>query len=371
MNSFDTLIFPDTDIFNEKNYPLLLFFSPLHFLKLVEAGINSDIDDEFTLFSKRGLCQAHTPAPLDDSREQFLHLIRDIKERKEHYLTQLSKLTNASMQTVGNGKVTHSQHKISSLLQEYGLDHASSDKDLKIWQARLVLVLAEILENTEEDLREELSYLDENEIAMLRSLQTTQDSSEENLLDELEIIKDGLKKPRSKESSKRFDAWLLLMKNQPAPSVKMWLASSRDSAEQIFRKYEAITKSHPIPLLKLAFPAHIMASAEYAVQQIEEFHRATITIHQGLVADFDRVTTAHPYIPDVQESLLPYGTDWAEQWEVMLHKHFSASRDGRNHVTFYLLPNQPIAQLLSLPEPAGTRPKVSAAHGLLGILSTS
>jgi hypothetical protein len=371
MNSFDTLIFPNTDIFNEKHYPLLLFFSPLHFLKLVEPGINSDTDNEFTLFSTSGLCQAHTPAPLGDEREQFLRLVRDIKERKEHYLTRLSKLTNASVHSVGNGKVTHSQHKISSLLQEFDLGHAASDEDLKIWQARLVLVLAEILESNEEDLREELSYLDENEIAMLRTLQSTQGSSEGNLLDELEIIKEGLKKPRSEEFTKRFDAWLLLMKNQPAPSVKMWLASTRDSAEQIFRKYEAIAKSYPIPLLKLAFPTHIMASAEYAVQQIEEFHRATLTIHQGLVADFDRVTTTLPYIPDVQESLLPYGTDWAEQWEVMLHKHFSASRDGRNYVTFYLLPNQPIAQLLSLPEPAGTTPHDSAAHGLLGILGTS
>jgi hypothetical protein len=371
MNSFDTLIFPNTDIFNEKHYPLLLFFSPLHFLKLVEPGNNPDTDNEFTLFSKRGLCQAHTPAPLGEGRDQFLHLIRDIKERKEHYFTLLNKLSNTSVDSGGNGKVTPSQQKISTLFQEFGLGHTASGKDLKIWQARLVLVLAEILDSDEENLREELSYLDENEIAMLRSLQTAQDSSEEDLLKELEIIKEGLDKPRFEEFTKRFDAWLLLMKSHPAPSVKIWLASTRASAEQIFSKYEAVTKSHPIPLLKLAFPAHIMASAEYAVQQIEEFHRATITIHQGLVDDFDQVTTTTPYIPDVQESLLPYGTDWAEQWEVMLHKHFPAPSDGRNHVTFYLLPNQPIAQLLSFPEPAGATPHDPAAHGLLGILSTS
>lgn len=361
MNSFDTLIFPNTDILNEKHYPLLLFFSPLHFLKLMEPGINSDTNNEFPLFSKSGLCKAHIPAPLGDDREQFSRLVRNISDRKEYYLSRLSKLTNAS----------HSQHKISSLLKEFDLGHEASNEDLKIWQARLVLVLAEILESNEDDLREELSYLDENELAMLRSLQTTQNSSGENLLDELEIIKEGLKKPRSEEFTKRFDAWLLLMKNEPAPSVKMWLASTRDSAEKIFRKYEAITKSHPVPLLKLAFPAHIMASAEYAVQQIEEFHRATIAIHQGLVADFDRVASTLPYIPDVPESLLPYGTDWAGQWEVMLHEHFPASSDGRNHVTFYLLPNQPIAKLLSLPEPTGTTSQDSAAHGLLGILSTS
>ncbi len=371
MNYFDTLFFPNTDIFNEKYYPLLLFFSPLHFLKLVERGNNPDIDNEFTLFSKSGLCQAHTPARLGDERDQFLGLIHDIKERKEHYFTLLSKFTNPSFHSEKNVNVTQSQQKITSLLREFGLGHSLSDKDLKIWQARLIMVLAEILDNDEENLREELSYLDEKEIAMLKSLQTPQDSGDENLLKELEIIKEGLNKPRSEEFSKRFEAWLLLMKNQPAPPVKIWLASTRASAEKIFTKYEAVTKSHPIPLLKLAFPAHIMASAEYAVQQISEFHRATITIHQGLAADFDRVATTVPYIPDVQESLLPYGTDWAEQWEVMLHKHFSASRDGRNYVTFYLLPNQPIAQLLSFPEPAGDASLNAAAHGLLAILGTS
>ena len=352
MNTFDTLFFPNTDIFKEKYYPLLLFFSPLHFLKLVEPENKSGTDHEFSLFSKSGFCQAHIPAPLDKDREQFLHLVSDIIERKEHYFSAQSQ-----------------QQKISSLLQEFGLGHAASDEDLKIWQARLILVLAEILDSDEENLREELSYLDESEIAMLRSLQAEQDSSEENVLQELEVLAEELGKPRFEEITRRFNAWLCLMKNQPAPAVKMWLASSRASAEQIFMKYEAITKSHPVPLIKLAFPAHIMASAEYALQQIEEFHRVTITIHQGLAADFDRVTTNVPYIPNVQESLLPYGKDWADQWEVMLYNHFPASSNGRNYVTFYLLPNQPIAQLLSLSEPAGTAAHDKAAHGLLGILS--
>ena len=360
MNTFDTLFFPNTDIFNEKFYPLFLFFSPLHFLKLVEPENNPGTDDEYTLFSKSGFCQAHTPAPLDGDREKFSYLISDINERKEHYFSQLS---------VGKGEVNHSRRKLSNLLQEFGLGHAASDEDLKIWQARLVLVLSEILDRDEENLREELSYLDESEIAMLRSLQTEQDSDEENILQDLENLKEGLDRPRFEEITKRFNAWLLLMKKQPAPSVKVWLASSRAGAEQIFMKYEAITKSHPVPLLKLAFPAHIMASAEYAVQQIEEFHRVTITIHQGLVADFDKVTTSRPFIPDVHESLLPYGKDWADQWEVMLYNHFPASSNGRNYVTFYLLPNQPIAKLLSLPEPAGAARHDLAAHGLLGILS--
>jgi hypothetical protein len=123
-------------------------------------------------------------------------------------------------------------------------------------------------------------------------------------------------------------------------------------------------------VLKLALPAYIDASPKYVVRQIEEFQQATTAIHQGLTADFERIVRTVPYRPDAHESLLPYGTDWAEQWEGMLDGYFPAARTGRMAVTFYLLPEQPLAQMLSLPEPAGTTP-VHAAHGLLGVLGPS
>ncbi|MFT5699042.1 MAG: hypothetical protein ACI8ZB_001898 [Desulforhopalus sp.] len=46
MNSFDTLFFPETDIFNEKLYPLLLFFVPMHFLQVVESGAEGVMNPE-------------------------------------------------------------------------------------------------------------------------------------------------------------------------------------------------------------------------------------------------------------------------------------------------------------------------------------
>jgi hypothetical protein len=158
------------------------------------------------------------------------------------------------------------------------------------------------------------------------------------------------------------------MQNHPVPPVKVWLASTRDSAVQIFRRYESTGNGSAVPLLKLAFPAHIMASGNYVVEQIKEFQRATSDIRQGLVADFRRITTTFPYVHS-RESLLPYETDWADQWEGMLHTYFPASRDGRNYVTFYLLPDQPIARLLSLEESAGTSYDITP-HGLLGIPGT-
>lgn len=368
MNSFDTLIFPDTDIFNEKRYPLLLFFSPLHFLQLVESGVSSKTNHEAEFFLRSGLCQEHIPAPLGDNREQFLRLISDIRVREEHYVAQLGKLSIDARHAPADSQNDPGNKIISSLLEEFGIEHAKTETNLKLWQARLVLAIAERLDSNEEDLREELSYFDENELATLGS-QATDDSNVEDLLKELADIKGNLGKTPSGSTEKRFEAWLCLLQNHAVPPVKVWLASTRDSAEQIFRRYGSTGDGRAVPLLKLAFPAHIMASSDYVVQQIKEFQRATSDIRQGLVADFRRIATTVPYVRDSRESLLPFGTDWADQWEGMLHEYFPASRDGRNYVTIYLLPDQPIARLLSLKESPGTSDDITA-HGLLGILGT-
>lgn len=370
MNSFATLCFPETSIFNEKSYPLLLFFTPLHFLQVVENGPDSVYNSETELFLKHGLCQPHVPAPLGDNRENFLQLIRKISEQEEYSLDELSESTIASNSAPVDAKPLESKHRIvSALLHEYGMKHANTEEQLKLWQARLVLGLAEILDSGEAALREQLFFFNEDEIATYRSLQGSTDPNEEDLFSELTNIKAQLEKSRPGSITKRFDAWLHLLQNQPVPTVKAWLASTRDSANLIFNRYESIHKTHAVPLLKLALPAYIEASGNYAVEQIEEFQQATIHIHRGLVADFKRSVRTIPYIPDLKESLLPYDTDWADQWEGALDDFFPASNYGRNDITFFLLPDQPIATLLSLAQLPGAS-HGDTAHGLLAVLGT-
>lgn len=373
MNSYDTLLFPESDIFREKRYPLLLFFTPLHFLQYVEHGTGSNHESD--LFLQRGLCQAHIPAPIGENNQQFLRLIDDIRNRKEYYVAQLRAMTVDSKTDPKGTKTVDQKHGIvSSLLQEYGVTNQAIETNLELWQARLVLAIAEMLDSAEDELleqfSEQLDFFNEEEIAVFHSLQDANGTNGEDLINKLELIKLQLERSRLSDTIKRFKAWLRLLKEQPLPSVKVWLASTRDSADQIFKRYKSITNSSAIPLLKLAFPAHIYASGKYIVQQIEEFQQATTSIHQGLVADFEQIVKTVPYERDSLESLLPYGTDWAEQWEGMLDEYFPASRDGRNDITFYLLPDQPLARVLSLSESAGASHD-QVAHGLLGVIGPS
>lgn len=360
MNSFDTLLFPDTNIYTETYYPLLLFCSPLHYLQPIEPGPESDVYHESNLFLESGLCQGHTSVAPGNDSDRFSSLIRTILKRKDHYATQPGALAKGSISD-GDGA------NLSSLLREHSLEHTTTQAELELWQARLLLAIADIYDFDEKALREELHLLSEDEIAMLRSLPEENGLNGGSTYGEVEDILQLLEKSQKINTKKRFEAWLCLLRNQALPSIKLWLASSRDSGDLIFQKYKAAGNGDAVPLLKLALPAHISASGKYVVKQIETFQQATNRIHQGLVADFEKIATSVSYLHGSRESLLPFGTDWAEQWEFALDDYFPPSNNGRKSITFYLLPEQPVAQLL-FPETVNTIGN-QYAHGLLGILS--
>lgn len=364
MNSFATLLFPDTDIFKEHYYPLLLFCSPLHFLQPVERGSADQIDPEMAHFYEHGLWHAHTPTPLGENRDNYLRLLKEIKGHKKEYLQPFSALTIDPGATPSSAAHPGQKHDlIVSLLRQHGVSLTAIDANPELWQARLILDIAEILTEQEDDLQEEISYFNEEEIAVLHSLKK-EDSEESYLLKEVEKFQNQLKKPQLHNINKLFAAWRSLMGRKPLPSVRLWLASSRPAAEQVLERYKESSGQSAVPILKLSLPATISASGRYVVEQIEAFHKATSRIHSGLVADFTRITTTVPYVNDAAESLLPYGTDWADQWETALYDSFPAAQDGRSAITFYLLPGQPVATLIA---PADTDQQ-QAAHGLLGVL---
>lgn len=374
MNSFDSLIFPVTNIFTEQYHPLLLFCSPLHFLQPVEPAPGASGDAEAAHFYQHGLWQPHTPVPLGKYRRQFLQVIDDIKSRKEYYIDQLNALTIDSGAAAPSAARPGQKHElIVSLLTNHGIAATDIEGQLELWQARLILCIAEVLDSEEDDLQEEISYFNEDEIAVLRSLKKDAKSPEGYLLKEVEKFKEQLKKPRFGNITKQFGAWLYLMQQEPLPAVRLWLASTRTAADQVLQRYKSAGGRQAMPILKLALPATISASGKYVVERIEAFHQATALIHRGMAADFNRIAATVPYVPDSLDSLLPYGTDWEDQWETLLYDAFPAAQDGRTDITFYLLPDHPVAGLF-VPPNAVQRVETSIgkpAHGLLGILGSS
>lgn len=360
MNSFTTLFFPETNIFKEHFYPLFLFCTPLHYLQPVEPGLESDMYNESNFFLENGLCEAHTSVAPGENSDRFLNLLSTLIKPGDLHVSP----TNSPTKNIISGKGVSN---LSSLLGEYSFEHISTEAEMDLWRARLLLAIADIYDSQEEALREEVDLLSEDEISAFHSLPESNGLNGKSIYSEVEDIVQLLEKSQDVNTNKRFDAWLYLLREQSLPPIKLWVASSRDSGDFIFRRYTAAGNGSAVPLLKLALPAYIAASGKYVVKQIEEFHQATNQIHRGLVADFKRITTTNPYLRGSKESLLPFGTDWAKQWEYAIDHHFPPSSNGRKSITFYLLPDQPIAELVC-PQKIFTAARNQYTHGLLGIL---
>jgi hypothetical protein len=363
---YPSLVFPDTDIFNVRQFPLMLFGTPLYYLQPVESDPDRDDESDHDCFIKRGLCQALTPVPLGEHRDRFLRLIHDIKSRKDDYAAQLSALTVAAL---GESKQTaegEHRHQIASSLlgQHVSNIPENNELDAKRWQARLVLAIAETLEQEESELQQELQLLDAQELEMLRSLQGDGDEDEPGPLKTLKQISGDLVRARPQVQKMRFRSWRTLMGAAPVPPVFFWLASSRDAADQIFNVYERASDHHVRPILQVPLPNHIEASEVYVCEQIETFQKdAEETIRQ-LCGSLGRVTLRSDLSFDSADDLLPDDTQSLTHWNELLDYHFPAGSHGRASLVFYLLPFCNIADMLHLESAHTTR----AEHALLGVL---
>ncbi len=352
----ETLLFPDTRLSKNRLYPLLLLCNPLHFLQIAEADPLSPENDDPSLVEQR-FCKVHTPAPFGDKLELYLELSKRIKTYKEQSAVTGTE-TGADTGMEG----------ISSLLQKGAAELATGEFDAELRQAQLILALAEMLDNEEESLREQVFFLDEDEIAATSTLQGESGSTTRNQVNGLEAVKTQLQTPRPESTALRFAAWLHLFRQfDITPGIKLWMASSRKAGEEIFKRYSSGAGKDAVPILKLALPSYFRESPQYIVQHIVKFHESSAKIHQGLIADFERITTASHYERGSLEFLLPYHTDWGGFWGAALDDSFPAGTYGRSTVTFYLLPDQLLPGLLSH---AGSehRGADSQYHGLLGVL---
>lgn len=364
---YPSLIFPDTDIFSYKQFPYLLFGTPLRFLELVEPDPNDQRNDR-DIFIDSGLCQPHDPSPLGEDRSRFLRLINDIKERKDDYAAQLSALTVAAMSSPKDKSAGEERHQIiSSLLGSPAAESPQTPDDLfDLWQARLVLAIAEILLREEEELQQELQLLDAQEMEMFLSLQGESGPDETDPFSELEQISAHLNRARPGEMKMRVRSWLTLMRRAPLPAVSLWLASSPDAGDELLNEYEKYHEPTPLPILELGLPDRIEAGPTHVVNQVTAFLNESATLRSSIYGDLDAIVKVSHLSSEQADNLLPSSEAYLGQWDELVDDHFPAGSHGRSSLLFYLLPNCPIAELLSLSQAAGA--SSSPAHGLFAVL---
>jgi hypothetical protein len=365
MTGCTTLYFPRLSVYDDNQTPLMLFCAPLHYLRAVERGAADDDGDGAIHFINRGLCQEHTPAPLGPQLARFLRLVEDIRNRTDDYTAQLSALTLAhddQSARTGAGEPAHAI--ISSLLTDPAQKADGQTTENRLWQARLVLTIGEILDEQQQAIKQELATLSDQERAMLAEMRGSDTVIDDAMFATPADTASESGANRIRLDNTRFNAWLTLLKAAPIPPVELWLAASPEDGDQIFTRCEKIDVQ-PIPLLKLPLPRHIAASPEYVVEHIESFRHASQEINKTINSSLQAATSTTPYVSGADPFLAPYGGESIDKWSVLLDQHFPETSHGRSYLKIYLTPETPIEQLLAV----DTSPEASPphSHGLVGV----
>lgn len=361
MNAQDSLYFPGTAIFSDSQYPIFLLFAKIHILEPVEAEENGGTAAEpADLFINNGFCQAHTPCPLGDSRDRFLRLIADIRDRRDDYAAQLSSLTMAAMSAPRPQEDDTTQTIISSLLGTRAGKEEQEKEDAVshlLWQARLVLKIAEILDQEEEEIARQYSQLGDRETALFRHLHgedAADPEEEEDPLRELLEIRDKTSQPSSAVSKNRFRAWKQLYLAGDLPEWPIWTTHMAAAADLILDLYENAQGGPALEIGRFVLPAGVGLYQQEAIERIASFRAGNADLLSRMAADLAAVLADKQDETAAGERFPAAGSTVCREWHEALDSHFPADRFGRATVTAHLLPDRSFSTLLGRKPAAGT-----------------
>ncbi len=378
MNSLETFYFPDTVLPRPHQLALALFFDTIHLLQPVEDGEQQGQDIAAAPgsypFTESGFCQAHTPSRLGVDRDRFLHLLHDISHKKDAYVEQLSYLTLASLSAPAGRGENSKQAIMSSLLQDMAPGNEAQDEQerLALWQARLVLKIAELLDQEEEELTRQMATVDDREIALFRSLQGEiresgdEDAIEEDPFAELLALKQKMNQPRPGMIKNRLRAWGRLYASGPLPvQPLMWLTRRQEAADILLEQYEQESGRAPVMLMQLELPVSRLPDQTAMSLQVTQF-RTEMQVHLSAMAaalaalvTTDLTNTGEPAV------LLPQAESWQEIWNGQIAASFPASHYDRTPLTIYLLAETSLPALLGQTQNQET--PAPSRHALLAV----
>lgn len=331
MTTINSLYFPGTTLYSAKQYPLFLLPIKLCLIQPVEDMPFALAEDVHDSFIKNDYCQGYTPSPLGEHKQRFLQLVNDIKHRKDDYAAQLSQLTIAAMSSPKTDKSETKGGIISSLL---GKDILVEDngQEAELWQARLTLVLAEMVDIEEEDLSRNLSILDDLQDDIFQDLQgDPEEEEEDNPFADLLQQQKLQSATGSTNSSHRMHAWQKLYANSADEirDIKTFVTDNKDAAEKIIDSFHNFTGASIAPIMTLEIPAITDWDETKSLQEIADF-RST---NKEILA-----TVADVFSGGSHET-----NDIKKRWVQTIDLSFPTDISGRVEADIYQLPQTPFS----------------------------
>ena len=348
MNSLNTLYFPGTALYSIRQYPLFLLFPSIHLIKPVEKAPADSGKESTDSFIKSGFCQEHTPCPLGEDRNRFVHLITDISNRKDDYAAQLSSLILASQSAVTPVDDDSEGAIISSLYHPDALPRKKlqTGKEEKLWQARLVLAIGELLDREEEEIARNLATLDDDQAALMQQLHGDGDAIEDDEykdspLAELNQVEHHLSAAHAGNIKKRFYAWRTLFLESELQGCAIFLTGSRDAGDILQELYEKKSGMAAPLLAGLELPGLIGFTCEEAWSSVVAFRENNKELTVRLEQMFAGLADSKEFAAESTTF-----KDLAASWKTALEAVFPARQFGRTSLTCYLMPKLPCSALI-------------------------
>ncbi len=373
MQSLNSLYFPETILPRHLRNCLLLLPDSLHLLQPSEpAGNETDESSDSDIFMDQGICQVHTPSLLGKDRDRFIRLIEEIKTRKDSFAEQLSSLTLAHLSNEqGHGDHNHQAIMTSLLGGPVPGDSDSEEETQKaaLWQARLVLTLAETLDKEEAELAVTLSDIGNDELALFQDLkgETEHESTDEDdPFAELMRIKANLSQPRPGTVKRRLQAWKTLYASGKLPeNFWFWMTGQEEAAELLISDYETKSGRNSVPLLLLDLPGQIYMREQDALESIKNFQDKAAKVRQDIVEKLTAIVAMnHLNIVD-PVALLPDAGLLARDWNDLIEYCFPEERFGRKKLDLQFLANLSLDQLIR--DEAADSQTNTPCHGIVAL----
>ncbi len=366
MNTLDTLYFPGTDIHSVRQYPLFLMFQKVHLITPVEGDPVEGGKESPDSFIKSGFCQVHTPCPLGADRGRFLRLVEDIRNRKDDYASQLSSLTLAAMTGAGSPPEDSERAIIKSIFGQ--AEETAPDRDRekadRLWQARLVLAIGELLDHEEEEIAMHLAMLEEEEKDLFQELQGEDEApDEDNPFAELSLLKSKLHGSHAGNLKKRFQAWRSIYSASAMAECPVLLTPSPDSGDLLLDLYEKKTGHSAPQMAELSLPAFVGWNSVEAGQIVRQFAERHGELLSRLETALDSLAGREATIDEVNVSRELQELN--RLWEKVVDGDFPAERYGRIPVKMYLLPKISPSALLDKAQPSTA---AAPANTLLAVI---
>lgn len=320
------VIFPDTVLSLPIVVPLVPVFSPLVHLQPVENDPGTMTGPLATALLGAGCCRYAAPAPLGADRDRFLRLVSDLRTRRDDYAAQLGHQTLASISAASARRAETKSTIVGSLLAGHGIREEGDDRRrLLLWQARLLLKLAEMHAADQEELRGQLQRLREKEAVLFSGLR----EEEENPFAFSGELGALAADPSALRQQQKAWARLFVLGDAVSAGARVYISRNRDGFERLVEEYEHRVGSPPVHLGQLILPARYQ-DWEGLADQAQRFREEGMPFLLQLAKRFDSLESGSGLLAEAEQ----------RAWVTLLEKFFPAAPCGRVRLTLVACPRR-------------------------------